>query len=104
VNAKHQDVIEAVEEITRGGLADIAVEAVGIEETTNQRVYLVKKFGLVVPFGVPKQGTFRLHYKRFLRRQLRAIASDRTGDEPGYLSFKLAADYVAQGRIDLSPP
>ncbi len=95
--------MEAVTEITQGDLADIVIEAVGAEETIRQCPHLVKKFGLVVPFGVPRTEVVPFEYERFLRKQLRAIASDRTGDEPGYKSFKLAAQWLGEGRIDVSP-
>jgi threonine dehydrogenase-like Zn-dependent dehydrogenase len=103
VRADRDDVVGAVSEITNGQLADIVIEAVGIERTIRQCPFLVKKFGLVVSFGVPKEDVVPFEYERFLRKQLRAVASDRTGDEPGHISFRLAAELLAQGRIDVSP-
>lgn len=103
VNASDQDPIEAVAEITEGRLADIVIEAVGAEQTIRQAPYIVKKFGTIMAFGVPKEETVTFEYEKFLRKQLRMIASDRTGDEPGYSSFRLAAQWLGEGRIDVSP-
>jgi len=103
INSANSNVVDAVSDITHGRLADVVVEAVGVESTIRQCPLLVKKFGLIVCFGIPKTDVIAFEYERFVRKQLRAIATDRTGDEPGFASFRLAADLLAQGRIDLSP-
>jgi L-iditol 2-dehydrogenase len=103
VDATAADPTAAVQELTRGAMADLVVEAVGKAETINLCAELARPEGELALFGVPKQGMFPFAYERFLRRQLRTVASIHAQGEPGLPSFRLAVDLLAREHIDVRP-
>lgn len=103
VNVEEVDPIEAIRELTAETMVDLVVEAVGKDETINLAPDLVRSQGELVLFGVPKNVIFPFTYERFFRKQLRTYSSAYTQLEPGFRSFRLALDWIAQGRLDVAP-
>lgn len=102
LNVQHLDPVEAIRDITAGQMADVVIEAVGKEETINLCPQLARPGGELALFGVPKRSVFPFAYEQFLRRQLRTFTSAHTQAEPGFRSFHLALDFIAQGRLNVS--
>ncbi len=101
-NVEQVDVVEAVENLTEGRMADVVVEAVGKAETINLSVELVREGGEIAIFGVPKKEILPIAMEKYLRRNLTMVTSAYAQREPGLCSFRLALDLIAQGRVDLS--
>lgn len=102
-NVEEVDPIEAIRELTAETMVDLVVEAVGKDETINLAPDLVRSQGELVLFGVPKNVIFPFTYENFFRKQLRTYSSAYTQLEPGFRSFRLALDWIAQGRLDVAP-
>jgi len=105
VNAGRTDVTAAVQEMTRGRMVHLAIEAVGRQITIHQCLDLVPRGGTVVFFGVPDKdttgdGTFRFEFVKFFRKELKLIAS--VGPDPA-ADHGLALALITQDRIDVSP-
>ncbi|MBI1299653.1 zinc-binding dehydrogenase [bacterium] len=100
VNLQREDPVETVHALTEGQMADLVVEAVGKEETFNLAPELARVNGELALFGIPKRPQMMMPMEAFLRRQLRTVTSVNTQGEPGYRSFRLALDMIAQKRID----
>jgi threonine dehydrogenase-like Zn-dependent dehydrogenase len=103
VDASKEDVEAAVKSITDGRMADLAIEAVGEPETVNQIADLIHNRGYLVMFGIAPAGKIEFDYMNLFRKHPIMVTSSRTEQEPGYESFKLAMDMIAQGRIDVTP-
>jgi S-(hydroxymethyl)glutathione dehydrogenase/alcohol dehydrogenase len=56
INSKNQDPIEAIQEMTKGGV-DHAFEAIGLQQTITQCMGAIKPGGVVTVMGVFKPGT-----------------------------------------------
>lgn len=101
VNVASTDLTAAVEEMTSGRMADLAVEVVGHQmETINTCLRLIKRNGTVLAFGVPDHKVYEFRYSDFFRRNATFIGSvglDVQNDVP------LAMDMLRQRRIDVSP-
>lgn len=103
LNVEQVDPVEAVRDLTEGQMADVVVEAVGKAETINLCPDLVRERGEVAIFGVPKKAILPIAMEKYLRRNLTMVTSAYAQREPGFRSFRLALDLIAQGRLDLSP-
>ena len=101
INAAEEDPVARVHEITEGRMADLVFEVVGHQtETINHCLDLVKRDGTIVAFGVPDQQVYDFHFSMFFRKNVRFISS--VGPE-AQIDFALAADMIAQGRVDVAP-
>ena len=102
VDASREDPVGTVGELTGGGV-DLAVEAAGTPEALVTCVEALKRGGLLVQFGVPKEAQTPFPLDAFLRKDLRMagfhLASAGNPLEP----YILARDYIASGWIDPSP-
>ncbi len=104
VDASARDVVEAVDELTGGEMADVVVEAAGEPETIGLSYKLAKSQGQLVLFGIPRFGdVFELDYLDFFGRYLSVFSSSDAQSEPGLGSFRVAVDLVGRGEIDVSP-
>ena len=103
VNVLRTDPAVVVADITGGRMADVVIEAAGEKESINSCADLARPGGELALFGVPKRGVFPFTYEKFMRRQVRTIASVNAPAEPGLRSFRLALDLIAQGRLDVAP-
>ncbi len=106
VNPDQVNVVEAVRDITEGAMADLVIEVVGGEDTYGQCLDLARRFSNVVCFGVPDKenhaGVIKLPMMDMQRKELKLVLSVNYGDNP-YPDYALALDWIAQGRLDVSP-
>jgi threonine dehydrogenase-like Zn-dependent dehydrogenase len=106
VNPDQVNVVEAVRDITEGAMADLVIEVVGGEDTYGQCLDLTRRFSNVVCFGVPDkenhEGVIKLPMMEMQRKELKLVLSVNYGDNP-YADYALALDWIAQGRLDVSP-
>ena len=99
VNASTQDVAEAIRDITGGG-AQVSIEALGIEATTNASVECLATLGRHVHVGLPVgDGMLRINIRAIYTKQL-AFYGTR-----GMPSWKYPGllDMIERGEVDLSP-
>jgi threonine dehydrogenase-like Zn-dependent dehydrogenase len=90
-------VANAVETITDGKLADLAVEAIGKPETLNLAAKLVRRNGTVLAFGLPHKYDYEFAFHEFFWNEGRLICS--LG--PSVEDFRVAVEMIANGVIDV---
>jgi S-(hydroxymethyl)mycothiol dehydrogenase len=101
VNARHHDVVAAVQELTGGNGADVVVEAVGRPETYKQAFYARDLAGTVVLVGVPTpEMTVELPLLDIFGRG-GALKSSWYGDCLPSRDFPMLTALYLQGRLDL---
>ncbi|MEU8235343.1 S-(hydroxymethyl)mycothiol dehydrogenase [Actinoplanes sp. NPDC048967] len=101
VNAREQDVVTAVQELTGGHGADVVVEAVGRPETYKQAFYARDLAGTVVLVGVPTPDmTVELPLLDIFGRG-GALKSSWYGDCLPTRDFPMLTELYLQGRLDL---
>lgn len=106
IDPKASDAIEAVQEITRGSMADLVVEAVGDGATYTTAVALSRRGGSVIGFGVPDKevadGVVELPLLTMQRKEINLVMTVNAGANP-YDDYAAALDWIQQGRIDVKP-
>ncbi|HLG70287.1 MAG TPA: zinc-binding dehydrogenase [Chloroflexota bacterium] len=103
INARRENVLERVKDLTGGAMADIAVEACGLPDTYHQVFDVIRRLGTVVIFGVPHlEDTFAFDWGMAYGKLPNIIVTNsmRAGEREG--SVADCVDLVAQGRMDLS--
>jgi S-(hydroxymethyl)mycothiol dehydrogenase len=101
VNAREEDVVEAVQRLTDGVGADVVIEAVGRPETWRQAFYARDLAGTVVLVGVPTpEMQLELPLVDVFSRG-GALKSSWYGDCLPSRDFPLLVDLHLQGRLDL---
>jgi S-(hydroxymethyl)mycothiol dehydrogenase len=101
VNAREQDVVEAVQALTDGNGADVVVDAVGRPETFKQAFYARDLAGTVVLVGVPTpEMTVELPLGDIFGRG-GATKSSWYGDCLPSRDFPMLVDLHLQGRLPL---
>lgn len=70
INAREQDTVKAVLELTGGTGCDLAVETAGTEVTTQQTVHMVKKGATIVLVGYGKTGMMNMPMSLALDKEL----------------------------------
>jgi len=96
INAKEKDPIEKVMELTNGKGIDIAFEAVGIQETVQQAIDMIKKGGSVIVIGMLAK-KMELDMLDIVTKEKRIIGS--YGYTP--LDFKIALKLISEKRVDV---
>ncbi|SMC77797.1 S-(hydroxymethyl)mycothiol dehydrogenase [Lentzea albidocapillata] len=101
VNAREQDVVEAIRELTEGNGADVVIDAVGRPETFQQAFYARDHAGLAVLVGVPTPDmVLELPLIDVFSRG-GAVKSSWYGDCLPSRDFPMLIDLYLQGRLDL---
>jgi threonine 3-dehydrogenase len=101
INSAKENAAALVDDITKGRMADLVIEAVGHEcDTINDCLDLVKRGGTVVAFGVPDNKMYNFRFSDFFRKNVHFIGS--VGQEI-QTDVPLAMDMIMQGRIDVAP-
>ncbi|GAA3670706.1 S-(hydroxymethyl)mycothiol dehydrogenase [Lentzea atacamensis] len=101
VDARSQDVVEAIRELTDGNGADVVIDAVGRPETFRQAFYARDHAGTAVLVGVPTPDmTFELPLIDVFSRG-GAVKSSWYGDCLPSRDFPMLIDLYLQGRLDL---
>ena len=100
INAVKENVVEKVRQLTGGYGADVVIEAIGLPQTWEQALKLVRKGGSVLEFGGCPPGTEitvdteQLHYGEItVHGAFHATP----------LHFKKALNLIASGTIDVKP-
>ena len=102
VQVPSTDAYEAVMEITDGRLVDLVVEAAGESDAINLAPKLVKVYGQLLFFGVPRLRTFSFDFYTFFRKYCHTNSISGTAKEPGRVSVRSALNVIADGEIDVS--
>jgi len=101
VNARTQDVVETIRELTDGNGADVVIDAVGRPETFRQAFYARDHAGTAVLVGVPTPDmALELPLIDVFSRG-GAVKSSWYGDCLPSRDFPLLIDLYLQGRLDL---
>ena len=104
VNARQEDFVTVVNDLTQGEGADYVVEAVGCSETFLQSVDLVRRDGELMWFGLPSvDDNIPFQFQKFFRKRLKAISDYGSQDEPGAASFREALRLISEKEIDVAP-
>ncbi|WP_330276558.1 S-(hydroxymethyl)mycothiol dehydrogenase [Lentzea sp. NBC_00516] len=101
INAREQDVVETIRELTEGNGADVVIDAVGRPETFQQAFYARDHAGLAVLVGVPTPDMkLELPLIDVFSRG-GAVKSSWYGDCLPSRDFPMLIDLYLQGRLDL---
>jgi S-(hydroxymethyl)mycothiol dehydrogenase len=101
INAREQDVVEAIRELTEGNGADVVIDAVGRPETFQQAFYARDHAGTAVLVGVPTPDMqLELPLIDVFSRG-GAVKSSWYGDCLPSRDFPMLIDLYLQGRLDL---
>lgn len=99
VNAANSDVAAAIKDITGGG-ADVSVEALGIEVTTNASVDCLATLGRHVQVGMPAgSGQMQINMRAIYSKQLAFFG---TRGMPAW-KYPSLLDFIERGAVDISP-
>ena len=99
VSGNAAEVAAAIETITKGKLVDLAVEAIGKEETLNLAAKLVRRNGTLLAFGLPHKYNYDFAFHDFFWNEGQLICSlGPTVDD-----FRVAVDLISNGVIDVAP-
>jgi threonine dehydrogenase-like Zn-dependent dehydrogenase len=102
LNPTRDNVIEAVQEITGGQLADVAIEACGRPETCHQVFEALRMQGTAVIFGISHdEDVFEFDWNAMTSKLPRMVVTNsaRSGDMPDTVAATV--DLVSQGRLSL---
>ena len=101
VNSTGSVAEDDVRQILNGELADVTVEAVGHKaQAFNDAVLLTRHHGDILFFGVPPAPMDGMHFKEAMLKNI----TIRTSLHPDFeRTFPLAMQWLADGRVDLSP-
>jgi len=99
VNAAQTDAAEAIRDITGGG-ADVSIEALGIEATTNASVDCLGVLGRHVHVGMPAgDGVMQINMRAIYTKQLSFFG---TRGMPAW-KYPTLLDMIERGQVDISP-
>lgn len=96
INAKEQDTVAAIMELTGGAGCDLAIETAGTEMTTRQTIAFTKKGATIVLVGYSKSGEMKLPMSMALDKEL----TFKTVFRYRHI-YPMAIDAVASGRVNL---
>lgn len=99
-NNRNHDPVERLRETFDGELADLVIEAAGEIETINLAVDLVRKFGDILYFGVPRGQTIPYEFAKFFHKCCRATTIVGSTDDPKLATTQRALDLIASGEAD----
>jgi L-iditol 2-dehydrogenase len=97
------DPLQAVREITEGRLADVVVEAAGEAESINLSLELVKQYGFLLFFGVPRGVVMPFDMDRFFRKCVQSQTIVGAMNDPGQSCTWMAMELLASGIADPGP-
>ena len=100
INNAGIDPVAALEEHNDGELADVVVEAAGEVDSVNLATSLVKKFGHILYFGVPRFETCDFNFSDLFFKCCHASTTVGVANEPNLTSLKTAVDLIAHGEAN----
>ena len=99
VNAAQMDAAEAIRELTGGG-ADVSIEALGIEATTNASIECLAILGRHVHVGMPAgTGRMEINMRAIYSKQLSLFG---TRGMPSW-KYPSLLGMIERGQVDISP-
>ena len=103
INPERASVIEAVEEITKGSMVDVAVEACGRPETANGVFPILRLQGTAVLFGMAhSEDTFLFDYHAMYMRVPKIIVTNSARVGANVQAISECVSLMEQERLDLS--
>lgn len=103
IHNKDEDALTQLEAITNGELVDVVVEAGGEPETINLAVDLIKRFGHIFYFGVPRAHEMTFNMWNFFRKSPSVQSMVGALTDPGHSCTKMALDMIASGEANVGP-
>ena len=104
VDPGRESLLDVVEGVTGGRLADLTIEAVGEEETLTTCSSITRRNGTIVYFGVPDkvnhEGVMQVRFQDLFKKELCLITT--VGPNP-HEDYATALDWITQDRIDVRP-
>jgi len=98
-----QEAMPMLQELLAGDLADVVVEAAGEPESVNLAIDLVKQYGFLFFFGVPRSYEMNFHMFDFFRKCPTAQAMVGALGDPGHSCTRVAMELIASGEADVTP-
>lgn len=103
VHNADRDAVDAVSALTGGEMVDVVIEAAGEAETIPLAVNLVKRYGAILYFGVPRLDTVEYPFATFFRKCILARAIVGALSDPNHECTRMALDLIAKGEADVGP-
>lgn len=103
IHNAERDTLAALQELTNGELADVVIEAAGEPSSINLAPHLVKPYGHLLYFGIPRAQTFAFDFGVFFSKYCHTISNSGAAFEPDHRSTKQALALIATGEIDVEP-
>ncbi len=97
------DPVQSVREILEGKLADVVVEAAGDVDSINLTIDLVRKYGEILYFGLPREQGFAYNFEGLFRKCCRVNTVVGSAVEENQTSTRIAIDLIASGQVDAKP-
>lgn len=101
INPNEEDVLGRIKALTGERLADIAVEAIGGQETFDTCTSLLRRQGTMIYFGVPDkinvEGVMQVRFLDLFVKEIKLVTS--VGPDPER-DYAVALNWIAQGRLD----
>jgi 2-desacetyl-2-hydroxyethyl bacteriochlorophyllide A dehydrogenase len=95
INSKNEDVQKIVAELTDSGGVDVVFDCVGVKETVNTGIKLVRCGGTVVWVGL-SEASFEFDYKDAVCKEISFISAYMYTDE-----LEKGLDLIAEGKLDV---
>jgi len=99
INNSNGDGLSQVRKITNNTMSDLAIEAVGKVSTINDCFGMVKRSGMILAFGVPRESIYQLSFPELFNKEQRLVGSLGPNVQ---LEFPPALDLITNGEIDVS--
>ena len=103
INNAEQEALPLLAEILDGRLADIVVEAAGEPESINLTTDLVRRYGFIFFFGVPRGHEMNFRMFDFFRKSPQTQSMVGALGDPGHSCTRIAMDLIASGAADVGP-
>ena len=98
-----EEALPQLEALTDGHLADVVVEAAGEPGSINLAIDLVKRYGNLFYFGIPRQHVMPFRMLDFFRKNPSVKTMVGTLSDPGHSCTRMALDLLARGEADAGP-
>ena len=103
IHNAHTDALSQLEAMTNGQLVDVVVEAAGEPSSINLAIDLVKRFGHIFYFGVPRSFEMPFRMFDFFRKNPSVKSMVGALQDPDHSCTRMALDLIANGEIDIEP-
>lgn len=97
------DALSQLEAMTNGALVDVVVEAAGEPESINLAIDLVKRFGQIFYFGVPRGNEMPVRMFDMFRKNPAIKSMVGALTDPGHSCTRMALNLIASGEADVGP-